>query len=136
MNLYIQFCCFNGEPCSYFEIYLLHKPLVLYFKKLQYNANVPLGSHFLFEFLIMVVQINNPTLPSNLTLTRNVHAKYVKKQLRNIIVSLLRYVLLLKSRYFILDWQLLKVHYADTCYSARVTVRVGVRVSESSGLLE
>jgi len=23
MNFYIQFCCFNGEPCSYFEIYQL-----------------------------------------------------------------------------------------------------------------
>jgi len=63
--------------------------------KLQHNANIPHGSHFLFTFSITVVQINqiDLTLTSNLTLvlnlsltpsltltlTQNVHAKNVKK---------------------------------------------------------
>jgi len=32
--------------------------LQYFIKKLQHNANIPQGSHFLFTFLIMVVQIN------------------------------------------------------------------------------
>jgi len=38
---------------------------------LQYNANIPQGSHFLFTFLITVAQINkiDLTLTSNLTLS-------------------------------------------------------------------
>ena len=96
----------------------------MYFtKKLQHNANIPQGGHFLFSFLIMVVQINkiNLTLTSNLTLTLFPHTNHIpnpkpnpnsnpkrsrqkcEKQLRNIIVSLLKYIILLKSGYRILD---------------------------------
>jgi len=50
--------------------------------KLQHNANISQGSHFLFTCSIKVMQINkiDLTLTSNLTLTltQNVHAKNVK----------------------------------------------------------
>jgi len=75
--------------------------------KLQHNANIAQGSHFLFTFSMTVVQINKIelTLTSNLTLTltQNVHAKKCEKQLRNIIVSLLRYIILLTTGYSPLD---------------------------------
>ena len=45
--------------------------LLYFIKKLQHNANIPQGSHFLFKFSITVVQINkiDPTLTSSLTPT-------------------------------------------------------------------
>jgi len=45
--------------------------LQYFIQKLQHNANIPQGSHFLFKFSIRVVQINkiNLVLTSNLTLT-------------------------------------------------------------------
>jgi len=109
MNLYIQFWCFNGESCSYFETYRLHK-LSVFCSKIATQCHIPQGSHFLFTFSIMVVQINkidltltsslntNPILIPNLKRSR----KKCEKQLRNI-VSLLRYVILLKSGCHILD---------------------------------
>jgi len=69
---------------------------------MQQNANMPPNSHLLFTFSTTVVQINkiDLTITSNLTLTLigNVHAKEREQQLRNIIVSLLRYMILLKSK--------------------------------------
>jgi len=63
---------------------------------------MPPNSHLLFTFSTTVVQINkiDLTITSNLTLTLigNVHAKEREQQLRNIIVSLLRYMILLKSK--------------------------------------
>jgi len=93
---------------------------------MQHNANILQGSHFLFKFSVTVMQINkiDLTLTSNLTLMLSSNTNPVlntkpdpnhnlklsckkrEKQLRNIIVSLLRYVILLKSRYLILDWHL------------------------------
>jgi len=81
--------------------------------KLQHNADISQGSHFLFTFSITFVQINkiDITLTSNLTLilfpnaypilnpksdfNRNPNRlrKKCEKQLRNIIVNLLRYVI-------------------------------------------
>jgi len=45
--------------------------LQYFIKKLQHNADILQDSHFLFKFLIMVVQINkiDLTLTSNLILT-------------------------------------------------------------------
>jgi len=55
----------------------------------------------------MVVQINkidlNLTSNLTLTLTRNDHRKKCEKQVKIIIVSLLKYIILLKSGYPILD---------------------------------
>jgi len=81
-------------------------------RKLQHNANIPQGSHSLFKFSITVVQINkiNLTLNLNLMLTHSPNinpilnpkpdhnpnpkhsCKKREKQLRKIIVSLLREV--------------------------------------------
>jgi len=73
MNFYIQFCCFNGEPCSYAVIlkFIDFINLQYFIKKLQHNANIPQSSHFLYKFSITVVKINkiDLTLTSNLTIT-------------------------------------------------------------------
>jgi len=94
--------------CISFDVLMVNHAAILKFielinfqyfiEKLQHNANIPQGSHFLFPFLIITVQINkiNLNLTSNLslilsltltlsltpsltlTLNRNIHAKNVK----------------------------------------------------------